>query len=108
MPIGLEGEIVDQNVYQRTLDSFKKSGVRLPQISELADPSSIAADITAGLSSIDSDAPDAGNLFRVHWHNTLIQSDNNSLTPQTITLKRYREGWFVTNVNFYQAPSFCK
>ncbi len=85
MPIGLEREIVDQTAYQRTLERFRDAGIRLPRIAELADPTSMGADITADLQAVEPDAPDARNLFRVHWHNA---KDRKSLadTPEHIVL----------------------
>ena len=69
MTIGLERDIVDHDVYQRTVARFKDAGVRLPKIAELADPWSLDSAIRADVASADPDSPDARNLFRVHWHN---------------------------------------
>ncbi len=68
MPIGLEREIVDASAYERTLNRFGEAGIRLPRLAELADPSTMA-DGLADLGGVDPDAPDARNLFRVHWFN---------------------------------------
>lgn len=70
MTIGIEQEIVDPVAYERALERLRNSGIRLPRIAELAEPSSIAPDTLAGLEAVDPDAPDARNLYRVHWHNT--------------------------------------
>ena len=43
--------------------------VTLPTFAELIDPARIAPGIPAALAKVDPDAPDASNLFRVHWHN---------------------------------------
>jgi len=85
MPIGLERDIVDKGTYQRTLEQFKKNRIRLPRIAQLADPSTIDPDIAKGLDDVDPDAPDARNLFRVHWYNA---SDRKGLaeTPEHIVL----------------------
>ena len=69
MPIGLEHDIVDRETYRGTVARFRKSGIRLPRISELADPRTIAESIRHELLHVDPDAPDPRNLFRVHWHN---------------------------------------
>ncbi len=69
MPIGLERDIADQTTYQRTVDWFRQAGIRLPAISELADPQSIPDALRDDLAGVDPDAPDPRNLFRVHWHN---------------------------------------
>jgi len=69
MPIGLERDIVDRTAYDRTVQRFQKDGIRLPKISQLADPASLAPALIDGLRTVDPDTPDARNLFRVHWHN---------------------------------------
>jgi cysteine synthase len=69
MNLGLEREIIDRDAYERNLARLRSAGVRLPRIADLADPVSRLAATTAALAAIDADAPDAGNLFRVHWHN---------------------------------------
>jgi cysteine synthase len=66
MPIGLERDIVDRDTYDRTVARFR--GIRLPKISELADPLGTLGEVP-GLAETDPDAPDPRNLFRVHWHN---------------------------------------
>jgi len=37
----------------------------------------------------------------------LISSDGPALLPQTITIQKLNAGWFITAVNFHDAPSFC-
>ena len=68
MPIGLERDIVDHEIYERTLGRFREAGIRLPTISQLADPVGGIGE-APGLAGVDPDAPDPMNLFRVHWHN---------------------------------------
>lgn len=69
MPIGLECDIVDRDVYDRAVERLGQAGVRLPKISQLADPVASRQEIEAQVGGADPDAPDARNLFRVHWHN---------------------------------------
>jgi hypothetical protein len=38
MAIGLERDIVDHDTYDRTVERFREAGIRLPKISQLADP----------------------------------------------------------------------
>ena len=68
MPTGLERDIVDHEIYERTLGRFREAGIRLPTISQLADPVGGIGE-APGLAGVDPDAPDPMNLFRVHWHN---------------------------------------
>ncbi len=67
--LGLDTEIVDREVYGRTVGRFREAGIVLPTFAELADPSSISAERRGALAKVDPDAPDPLNLFRVHWHN---------------------------------------
>jgi len=69
MSIETEYEIVDQGVYERAVQRFKKAGIKLPKISQLADPVASKDEINDMVGDADPDAPDARNLFRVHWHN---------------------------------------
>ena len=65
----LAREIVDENVWERSVEHLAKAGVRLPRLSELANPKTIDEHTVAACDGIDPDAPEPGNLFRVHWHN---------------------------------------
>ncbi len=67
--LGLESTVIDGEARARTIASFKQRGVVLPTLSELADPSTISAQMQASLADVDPDSPDVRNLFRVHWHN---------------------------------------
>jgi cysteine synthase len=67
--LGLEREMVDAGVYERTLGRFRELGIRMPTFAQLTDPSTIPAPIASALEGIDPDAPDPLNLFRAHWYN---------------------------------------
>ena len=67
--LGLETEIVDQEVYDNTVERFREAGIRMPTFAQLADPSTIPDSVRARLADVDPDAPDPLNLFRVHWYN---------------------------------------
>ena len=66
---GLERDVVDPGVYERTVGRFREAGVVLPTFAQLTEPSTIPADIVERLAAIDPDAPHPLNLFRVHWYN---------------------------------------
>jgi cysteine synthase len=68
--LGLERELVDAGVYERTVGRFREQGIVLPTFAQLADPATIPASITARLESVDPDAAHPLNLFRGHWFNT--------------------------------------
>ena len=67
--LGLETSIVDETTYKSTVDRFRTLGIRLPTFAELADPTTIPSELQDQLSSIDPNASDWRNLFRVHWFN---------------------------------------
>jgi cysteine synthase len=67
--LGLEREVVDADVYGRTVARFREAGIIMPTFAQLVDPTSIPADISAELTEVDPDAPHPRNLFRTHWYN---------------------------------------
>ena len=69
MTLGLERDIVDATVYERTVKQCADTGVVLPTFAQLARPATIPAATVAALDAVDPDAPHALNLFRVHWYN---------------------------------------
>ncbi len=66
---GLEHELVDADVYGRTVERFRDAGIVLPTFAQLADPETIPAPILDRLRDVDPDAAQPINLFRVHWFN---------------------------------------
>ncbi|MFN0041812.1 MAG: pyridoxal-phosphate dependent enzyme [Alphaproteobacteria bacterium] len=85
--LGLESTVVNSAAVSRAARRFKELGARLPKFSELADPRLIPPEITARLATIDPDAPDPLNLWRVHWYNS---PDRKGLAeqPAAIVLER--------------------
>ncbi|MHA1566002.1 MAG: pyridoxal-phosphate dependent enzyme [Alphaproteobacteria bacterium] len=69
MTLGLEREIIDRRVYDRNVARFHGAGITLPRIGDLADPVTHLSEKMASLADVDPNAPEIGNLFRVHWHN---------------------------------------
>ncbi len=66
--LGLADSVVDPQALANSIDRFRKQGIVLPTFAQLADPSQIDPAVTAGVAK---NAPDARNLFRVHWFNDL-------------------------------------
>jgi cysteine synthase len=60
---------IDRTAYERTVQRYRETRTVLPTFAQLIDPATIPAATWAGLAAVDPDAPDARNLFRVHWHN---------------------------------------
>ena len=66
--LGLASDVVDERALANAVARCASHRVVLPTFAQLADPSRIDARTTDG---VDKDAPDARNLFRVHWYNDM-------------------------------------
>ena len=84
-PFHFPTEVEDAKVRARALTALRSKGVRLPTFAELADPASVADDITAGLAGIGPDDPHPLNLYRVHWFNDLARTGR-APTPAHVEL----------------------
>lgn len=42
------------------------------------------------------------------WDSSLLGSDAPALIPQTIIIEQFSDGWYITDVLFYDAPAFCQ
>ncbi len=89
--LGLARELVDAAAYARAIDRFRSAGMIMPTFAQLADPDTIDAATLAGLAAVDPDAPDARNLFRVHWHNARDRRGRVTL-PDHLVLPRELTG----------------
>jgi cysteine synthase len=67
--IGLADDVVDEQALANSIQRFRERGIVLPRFAELADPSSF--DHAERVGDADPQAPDARNLWRVHWYNDL-------------------------------------
>ena len=81
---------MNNNIRQAASKYFMEKKIILPKISELANPLSIKKEIQEKLKSIDNNAADPMNLFRVHWHNSLdnkffLQEPEYILLPSEFT-----------------------
>ena len=66
---------MNKSIVSKTSDYFKKKGIILPTISELSNPHSINENLKLKLNTLDKDAMDPLNLFRVHWFNNRDHTD---------------------------------
>jgi cysteine synthase A len=66
--LGLADTVVDPAALANSVKRFAEQKIVLPTFAQLANPALIPADITKG---VDKNAPDARNLFRVHWYNNM-------------------------------------
>ena len=69
--LGLTLDLVDRASYDRAVHRCRDLRVALPTFAQLADPTTLPPSTKAALASVDPQAPDPRNLFRVHWHNAL-------------------------------------
>ncbi|MFV2062638.1 MAG: pyridoxal-5'-phosphate-dependent protein subunit beta [Chloroflexota bacterium] len=67
--LGLERDVVDPAVYERSVERFRDAGITLPTFAQLADPSTIPAEVQAATNAVEPDSPHPLNLFRAHWYN---------------------------------------
>ncbi len=67
--LGLERDVVDEDVLARAVGAFRERRVALPTFAQLADPARAPGAVRDALPDVDPDAPDPRNLFRVHWFN---------------------------------------
>src|SRR5688500_14214792 len=84
--LGLALELDDRSAYDHAVKRCRDLGVVLPTLAQLADPSTIPSGARRALDDADAQAPDARNLFRVHWYNALDGTivavpDHLELTP---------------------------
>ena len=63
---------------------FRGKNIRLPQISQLADPTGISRELSDELAGVDPDSPDPRNLFRVHWYNDASRRQFSSVPEHLI------------------------
>ena len=84
-------EVVDRKAYDSAVKQLRSSGVLLPTLEQLADPSKIPAEVAARIVGVDVSAPDPVNLFRVHWFND-ERGVGTVPTPGFIVLRRELTG----------------
>jgi cysteine synthase len=85
--LGLEREIVDRGVYERTVERFKDRRIAVPTISELTHPETIPSNVRAALESVGPDDAHPLNLFRVHWYNDDARTGLSSVPAHVVLPK---------------------
>ena len=65
---GLADRVVDDEALANSVERFRERGIVLPTFAELADPTTFDP---SPVGDADPQAPDARNLWRVHWYNDL-------------------------------------
>ncbi len=82
---GLERDVVDTSAYERAAQRFRDARIRMPTFAQLSEPTTIPDGVQARLASVDPDAPDPLNLFRVHWFNDADRRSR-ATVPQHLVL----------------------
>ncbi len=92
---------------EEEIDSLNQQG--LVQISEINYYQSYIDDIriiNQQHLEVDSCETWATNTYR-RSDGTLVQGGESRLLPQTITIQQVNNDWFITDVQFFNAPAFC-
>ena len=78
---------INESIVAKTSKYFKSREISLPKISELVNPHTIDPEITKRLKSIDKNAVNPLNLYRVNWFNNRDHS-NFLKAPEHIVLPK--------------------
>lgn len=89
--LGLEKDIIDEEVRTRALRHLAAAGVQLPTFAELCDPSRISAETKAAMAKADPDTPNPANLFRVNWFNDSARTGSVDV-PEHVVLPKSLTG----------------
>jgi len=83
---GLADRVVDAAAMANSVTRFRERGITLPTFAQLAQPSSFPADLVG---DAHKNAPDARNLWRVHWYNDLagnrVDVPDHVVLPSSLT-----------------------
>ncbi|HEY9215761.1 MAG TPA: pyridoxal-phosphate dependent enzyme [Ancylobacter sp.] len=86
-PFDLPSGIADAGIYNQTVAHLRARGIVLPRFSELAAPETIPDATRKMADAADKGAPDARNLFGVHWFNQSMELGGKTV-PAYIELPR--------------------
>ena len=85
---------VNEEVLKRTARRCRDRGIVIPTYAQMRDPSQVPASVVARLPSVDANAVDPANLFRITWKNDprsgLFGGPNHFELPRAITGVRAR------------------
>ncbi|MGH1490046.1 MAG: pyridoxal-phosphate dependent enzyme [Acidimicrobiales bacterium] len=80
-----------RQAYENAVARFRENNIVLPTFGQLRDPSTIPEPIKASLSDVEKDAPDARNLFRVHWYNGHADAEPGANYPGFVDVPNHIE-----------------
>ena len=84
---GLADRMVDEGALENSVRRFAERGIVLPTFAQLADPSTVDANLVG---DADPQGADARNLWRVHWYNDL--AGNRVTVPDHVVLTKELTG----------------
>jgi cysteine synthase len=87
--LGLERELVDAGVYDRTVGRFRDARIVLPTFAELADPAAIPDKVRVALGSVGPDDAHPLNLFRVHWYDGADRAEQVAVPDHVVLPKAF-------------------
>lgn len=101
----MSGQVLESLQFE--IDSLNQQG--LIQIADIDYYKSYIDDIRIiSNTQLDVDTCEVWSLqFYRRIDGTLVQSNDPRLLPQTITIQKINNGWFITAVEFFEAPAFC-
>lgn len=101
----MAGEIFEQMANE--IDELNQQG--LVQISEIDFYKSYIQDIRViNNENIEVDTCEVWSTKTYNRSNSeLVRVAEPRLLPQTITIQKLNQGWFITQVSFFEAPAFC-
>lgn len=101
----MAGDVFEQMANE--IDGLNQQG--LVQISEIDFYKSYIQDIRViNNENIEVDTCEVWTTKTYNRSNgDLVRVAEATLLPQTVTIQKLNQGWFITKVNFFEAPSFC-
>lgn len=83
-------EVIDVQIRRAAVERARSRGIVLPTFAELSGRAAMPAHIEARLAGVDPDAPDAANLWRVHWFNApdrsrRVEVPDHIVLPEALT-----------------------
>jgi cysteine synthase len=80
-----------RGAYDNAVARFRQRGIVLPTFAQLRTPSTIPDAVQESLATVDKDAPDPRNLFRVHWFNGHADDNPGANFPAVVDVPNHVE-----------------
>lgn len=102
----MAGDVLDS--LQREIESLNQQG--LVEIADMDYYKSYIDDIRIiNNAQLEVDTCEVWTIqFYRRSDGALVQSNEARLLPQTLTIQKVNNGWFITSVQFFESPAFCR